>query len=331
MKRLLVLAPNWIGDSLMLTPLFRALKEYDPDLFLGVLAHKRVADIFTNNPCLDRVITFDTKNAFPKLSMISKIKREGFDTALLLKASFTKSLLCKLSKIHEIVGPPSKKLTFINKVIGHPSHTAHKMDNYLGLLEHLGIESKERVPEFFLDEEERNASQALFKELPKGKVTVLLHPKANWELKMWPADYFSRLADLLTEQCGAQVVITGTKDDRPLAFRVKELSRHKPHVLAGETTLRQLAGLIEKADLFISGDTGIMHLAASLKVPLIALFGATSPLFNGPRGKGLIKILWKEKDCRMPCYKLDCRDNQCMKAITPEEVFEAARDILLTT
>jgi lipopolysaccharide heptosyltransferase II len=314
----------------MLTPLFRTLKEKDPDLFTGVLVHKRVVEVFKNNPFVDRVISFDTKNAYPKLSMISKIKKEDFDTALLLKASFTKSLLCKLSKIDQIIGPPSKKLTFINKALKHPSHSEHKMDNYLGLLEHLNIKLEKKNPEFFLDEAGRAQALEALKKLPKTRFTILLHPKANWELKMWPVSYFARLSDLLMEGLDAKVLITGSKDDLELASRIKDASRLKPSVLAGATSLGGLAGLIKEADLFISGDTGIMHLAASLKAPLIALFGATSPSFSGPRGEGPIKVIYNDKDCKMPCYKLDCRDNECMKAITPEEVFEAAKQILVS-
>jgi heptosyltransferase-2 len=312
----------------MLTPLFRALKEKYPDLFIGVLAHRRVIDVFTSNPFIGSVISFDTKNTYPKLSMIAKIKAEGFDTALLLKASFTKSLLCKLSKIEKIIGPASKKLTFINKTMKPLSRSEHKMDNYLGFLEHLGIVPKKKIPEFFLDEKEKSEALATLERVPKKRLTVLLHPKANWELKMWPAGNFSRLSDMLIEGLDARVIITGSQDDLEIASRIREVSRLKPWVLAGATSLGQMAWLIKESDLFISADTGIMHLAASLKVPLIALFGATSPLFNGPRGEGAIKVICKDKDCKMPCYKLDCRDNECMKAITPEEVFEAAKEML---
>ena len=328
MKRILVVVPNWIGDCLMVSPLLRALRQNIKDSFLGVLAHSRVVDIFKNNPFVDLIISFDAKNAFPRPSLISKISKENFDTALLMKGSFTKSLLCKLSGIRDIAGFASKKITFINKSVKQPCADMHKMDHYLAVLQSLGFQAAVKRSEFFLSEEERVEARMFFEKLPQKRFTILLHPKANWQPKMWPPMYFARLADLLIEDLNAQVFITGSKQDLDLALKIKKASRLKPSLLAGETTLRQLAALLEESDLFISADTGIMHLAASLNTSLIALFGATDPRLNGPRGEGIIKVIYKEKDCPMPCYKVDCKDNICMTAIKPEEVFEEAKKIL---
>jgi heptosyltransferase-2 len=331
MKRVLVIVPNWIGDCLMAGPLFRALRKSIEASFIGVLGHRRVVDIFKNNPFIDKVISFDAKNAFPKISMVSKISKERFDTALLLKPSFTKSLLCRLCGIKEIVGFSSRKLTFINRLLVPPAARVHKMDYYIGLVEGLGFGVEKRKSEFFVTSQERADAKEFMAGLPKKRFAIALHPKANWNLKMWPPLYFSRLADLLIEQLDARVFITGSPQDLELALNIEKASNLRPSVLAGRTSLRQLAAILEQIDLFISADTGIMHLAAGLSTPLIALFGATDPQLNGPRGEGLIKVIYKNKNCPMPCYKLDCKDNVCMKAIKPEEVFEEAKGILNKT
>lgn len=324
MKKVLLSFPNWIGDALLASPSLRALKESRKDVFTVVLAKERVREIFQDSPFVDRLITFKYRIPFNLIPSIFKLR---LDTAFLFKPSFTKSFFCKLSGIREIVGYESKKFTFINRRIPLPSQDTHKMDYYLNLLEYAGIKIKRRVPDFFLKEEDFEKANFLLKGV-SSKRKVVIHPKANWALKMWPPEYFSKLSDMLIERLEADILITGSSQDKDLAFSILRLMRNRPYILAGRTNLKGLGALLKLVDLVISADTGIMHLASSLKTPLIALFGPTHPKITGPRGEGFIEIIHKEKNCKLPCYKLDCKDNICMKKITPEEVFERAESFL---
>ncbi|MBN2120962.1 MAG: lipopolysaccharide heptosyltransferase II [Candidatus Omnitrophica bacterium] len=332
MNRVLIVFPNWIGDCLMATPALRALKENKKSSFIGIIVHERVSDIFKNSPFVDRIIESNfPKNIFGKLSLISKISREKFDTVFLLKPSFTKSFVCKVSGIKDIVGFKSKKFTFINKPIEPAEADVHKMDYYLRLLEKSGLKVEKKKSEFFLSDQERKQAQAFLKDLPLKKFRIAVHPRANWDLKMWPAERFASLCDRLIEDLECCLIITGTKQDLDLCSRIGGLMVNKPYILAGKTNLRELAALLKEVDLFISPDTGIMHLAASINTPLIALFGATSPFLNGPRADGAMKIIYNDTGCEKPCYKLGCRDNICMKNIFVEEVFKAAKEMLLVS
>ena len=327
-NRILVLVPNWIGDCLMITPMIRALRDNFPKSHIGILANKRVRDVFRNNPFINEVIEIkDSISFFDKIRLVKVLSLKRFDTALILKPSFTKSLICKLSRVKSIVGFKSKKFTFTGIRIEPLFKNSHKMDHYLYLLTGLGIKVDRITSEFFLSANDKEKARQILTSVKKGACLVVLHPKANWDLKMWPEEYFAELADKLIEKSGASVILTGTNDDLPLIKRIEHLMENKPYILAGRTSLGELAAVLKYADLFISADTGIMHLAAALKIPLIAVFGATSPYMNGPRGEGIIKILFKNKKCGLPCYNLDCKDNICMKEVKVDDVFRQAREI----
>jgi len=330
MKKILVFLPNWIGDSLMATPFLRSLKENNPHCWVGILIHRRVEEIFISSPFVDEIITFSShRDLLSNLRITRKISGEEFDTAFLLKPSLTKSLMCKLARIKDIYGYESKKFTFINRKIPLPSQSTHKMDYYLNLIESIGLKVSKKEPDFFLlPQEVERVDSILPSSILNSKLKVILHPKANWTLKMWPKEYFAQLGDKLIEELGASVIITGAKEDLGLALQIEKLMKNKPYLLAGKTNLRELGAVLKRVDLFISADTGIMHLAASVNTPLIAMFGPTHPSITGPRGKGLIRIIYKNKECEVPCFRLSCRNNICMKSISPEEVFREAREIL---
>jgi len=113
-----------------------------------------------------------------------------------------------------------------------------------------------------------------------------------------------------------------------LVEEIRSMMKSVPVVSCGITTLKELAALLERADLVIANDSGPMHLAVAMKSNVIALFGPTSPGLTGPYGKGSYNILWKTEGCEVPCYDVTCIDNRCMKLITVEEVFQESEKAL---
>ena len=329
-KRIVVIVPNWIGDCLMATPVLRALRENIKNSYIAVLGHPRVIDVFRFNPNLDEIIEFDFKKGiFPLLDIIFRLSPKKFDTAFLLKPSFTKSLVCRLSGVRNIYGCSSKKITFINKSFeAHGRDEVHKMDYYLNTVTGLGLKLTKREPEIFLSNDELDKATRVLESLPEASFRIVIHPKANWHLKMWPVEAFAGLADKLISELKASVIITGTAQDLELAHKIESLMANKPRILAGTTSLRELAAILSKVDLFISGDTGIMHLASSIHTPVLALFGPTHPSISGPRASSIIKIVFNDVGCKVPCYKSDCLSNICMKGIGVDRVFEAAKNII---
>jgi lipopolysaccharide heptosyltransferase II len=151
---------------------------------------------------------------------------------------------------------------------------------------------------------------------------AVLVPGARWKTKIWPAENFGEVAAKLP----VRSVVIGSSADRGIAGQVVASSAGKALSVAGKTTLAELIGIIRNARLVITNDSGPMHIAAALNVPVIALFGPTSPVLTGPYGKGHI-VLQSGEPC-VPCFRKQCKDIICMKGISPADVIDEAMKML---
>ncbi len=327
-KRILVIMPNWIGDCLMAQPIAHILKDQLDNIFVGVLIHKRTVGLFKDNPYIDDITVYnDKENIFSRGKTIYRIGKKRFHTAIIFKPSFNQSLICKLAGIKTVIGPVSDKFNFINKPV-NISKDIHKMDTYLKTVTSLGLRYQGYTEEFFLGKEANDKAKDILKDIPEGKIKIVLHPKANWLPKMWPVEHFARLADRLVDELGVSILISGSPEDVPIAEDIKKLMKNEPFIIAGKTDLKESAAVLKECELFISGDTGIMHLAASLGIRFIALFGPTSPELTFPKTKAEGELVFKNQECKVPCYLADCKDNRCMKDITVEDVLDRIKDVL---
>jgi len=175
---------------------------------------------------------------------------------------------------------------------------------------------------FFTSEDEKHVDDFLSKNMVKsGDFLVALNPGGNWIPKRWPKEHWAILADKLSRQSGAKVIITGSISDIGLAGQIKEAMEEVPLVACGVFNIKQLGALAKRADLFITADTGPMHIANAVGAKnIIAIFGPTSCEITGPYPDTNVSILQKDVGCVIPCYKKDCRDNRCMKAVSPDDV-----------
>jgi lipopolysaccharide heptosyltransferase II len=212
-------------------------------------------------------------------------------------------------------------------------HRLHKAASYLPLLEAIGGQGEARSCDYTVQEEERQAARVLLEAhgAGNGRPCVILHPGANWSHKRWAPERFAALGDRLAERHAVHVVITGGPDDQGLVEQVARTMHQPAIVLAGRTTLRQFGGCVAQANLVIANDTGVLHLAAALSRPLIALYGPTSPALTGPLGDAQRIVVIHHPDCcpRVPCTRpAQGADHPGMDAITVEEVYAAASAML---
>jgi len=154
-----------------------------------------------------------------------------------------------------------------------------------------------------------------------------INPCTTWPSKQWPAERFAHLADLLAQRLGACVLITGGPDDFHTADRITKLASSEPVNLIGRTTIWQLGALIKRCCLYITCDSGPMHISAAVGTPTIALFGPTDPVRHGPYGSSH-RVLRKEMRCS-PCYQRECKNGDCMNAIQVEDIMEVVSPALL--
>lgn len=335
--RILIVEVNWLGDVLFSTPAIKALRKKFPESFISCLIIPRVKEVLEGNPDINELIIYDEEGRHKflpgKLKLISRLRKEKFDLAILFHRSFTRALLTYLAGIPRRAGYSTAKRRFLlTEPLPMPEKDSlHRVDHYLHIASHLGCDGQDRFYEFFPNEDdERFALDFILAQgVSAGDFVICLNPGGNWLPKRWPKEYFAVLADKLINEHKAKVIFTGSKNDTGLIVEIAAQMSSKPIIAAGKTNLKQLAGIFKRADLVISGDSGPLHIAASVGANVIGLFGPTSTWVTGPLGEGKIVIIRGEIDCKIPCYDKDCEDNRCMKAITPEEVVEKIKSFSL--
>jgi lipopolysaccharide heptosyltransferase II len=333
-KRVLIFNVNWLGDVLFSTATIRNIRRNFPDSFIACVVPSRCYPVLKDNPHLDEVIIFDEKDRhggmLDKLKFIQELKSKKFNTAFLLHRSFTRALICRLANIPTRIGYHTKKRAFLlsGKIIPPERDAMHRIDYYLTIIEKAGLKVEDRYTEFFIREEDEQFVEEFLPKHNVGKSDFLavINPGGNWLPKRWPKEYWAKLADALIKEFKAKVVITGARNDITLAEEIKDLMQGRPIISCGVFNLKHLGALCKRADVLISADSGPMHIANAVGAKnIIAIFGPTSPRVTGPYPLTNAVILQKDVGCKIPCYVAYCKENRCMKAVTPEEVLEKIR------
>jgi heptosyltransferase II len=335
-KRILIFNVNWLGDVLFSTATIRNVRRNYPDSYIACVIPSRCYPILKGNPHLDEVIIFDEKDRhkgmLAKLNFISLLKEKKFDTVFLLHRSFSRALICRLAGIGERIGHNTKKRSFLltQKITMPKKDSLHRIDFFLDVIEKAGLRVEDRYLDFiFTPEEEKHVHDFLMKNsVNNGDFIVALNPGGNWIPKRWPKDYWAQLADKLISEMNVKVIITGSISDLPLVNQIKGRMKENPLVACGVFNIKQLGALAKRSDLFITADTGPMHIANAVGAKkIIAIFGPTAKEITGPYPNMNTVILQKDIGCLIPCYKVSCQDNRCMKAVTPDDVLAQVKKI----
>ena len=334
-NRILIVNVNWLGDVLFTTPLIKMIRRSFPSSFIACMVVPRCKEVLEDNAHIDHIIIYDEDGRhsgfFGKLRLIRELRAKHFDTAILLHRSFTRALVTFLSGIRTRIGYNTKnRALLLTKAIKQPPASTHKIEYFLNIGRSMGLDSEDKDYKFFVNDKERfNIEEFLKKSgINKKDKLVVLNPGGNWLPKRWPKERFAQLSDRLRKELKVKTVITGAPKDIHLGNDIVSLSEATPVNACGRTSIKKLGALMERADLVISSDSGPMHLALSVGSSVITLFGPTSDTVTGPYGSGNYIILRKDIGCDIPCYNFACRDYKCMKAITVDDVFKKAKEIL---
>lgn len=336
MNRVLVVLPNWVGETLFATPLLAALRKHRPGAFIATLGWPQCRAVLQHNPSVDELLDYDERGRHRRWGARWRLSRSlraaRFDTAFLLRPSLSRTWLAWWSGIPARVGFANAKSGWLLTHRAAPAPSAHKARSYAPLLEAAGLPSALASYEYHVSDEERREAAARLAADGRSSAApvVVLHPGANWRHKRWAPERFAAVGDRLAQALGARIVVTGAAEDRPSAASIIGGMRHPAACLAGETTVRQLGALLEQAHLVISNDTGVLHIAAALQRPLVALYGPTSPALTGPLGDPRRMAVLHHPGCcpRIPCYAPDHPPHPGMDSITVEEVCAAAMQLL---
>ncbi len=336
MKNILVFNVNWVGDVIFSSPIFRALKEQYPGVRVSCLAVPRVLDILRCCPGLDEIIEYDEKGkhrGLPgKLRLIGTLRMQKFDAVFLLHRSWTRALLVYLAGIPVRVGYDTKKRgALLTHTVEPLCDQPHRSDHYLHVIESFGIPVRDRTCALAAPPEAQKRLDEILKQngADASRPLVIINPGGNWDLKRWPKERFAALISSLKSRWDITLILTGAGKDAGLVKEIDRAAGGGNLLLAGKTGLTELTALMEKAVLVVSADSGPSHIASGVGTPVVAVFGPTRPEITAPRGSGRTVVLQKDVGCnRQSCYKLDCPDNLCMKAVTAEEVCFAAEAFL---
>jgi heptosyltransferase-2 len=324
---MVVLTPNWLGDGVMALPALAAVRRHLGAATLVVAARPSTAALFRMVPGVDRVLPLDASSRRADAEALAQIKA---DCALLLPNSFGSAWAARRAGIPERWGFASDfRRPLLTKAVRQPRGRMHQSEYYLALVSALGMTPIGEVPRIVVPEEARRRASDLLARHGIGDDGALvgMAPGAAYGgAKQWPPERFGRLARLLHERRKTVSVLVGSRADRATGDQIAP----GPHVvdLIGQTDLPVLAGVMARSRAFVSNDSGAMHMAAAVGLPVTAIFGATDERATAPLGPASAsapahEILTCDVFCR-PCLLRECPiDHRCMKRIDPERVCAA--------
>lgn len=330
-KNILIVKLSAIGDVIHALPVPTALKQCFPDARITWIVEKPAYDLLVGHPHIDEIMIFD-KPKFKKITslikaappFIKELKSRKFDLTIDLQGLFKSAAIAFLSGANSrLVYENSRELSNLlsSRICGQHQY-GHVVERYLDVVRAIGCQVEK--PQFVINispkEQQLADSIAVKAGLQVKNQYVILAPGANWPNKCWPLAHFAKLADYLYEKEIIPVVIGGA-NDRRLYSDIAAKCAVPPIDLTGKTSLKQLAYIIQNALSFIGGDTGPMHLAAALGTPVVALYGPTDIIRNGPYGE-VHTALTVSRECT-GCWKRKCPlDYDCLEPISPESVYE---------
>lgn len=337
-RNLLIRSTNWIGDAVMTTPAIRAIRKRFPNSHVSLLAKPWVMPVFENSEHIDRLLIYDDKGRhkgiFGKFRLARDLKKYHFDAAILLQNAFEAALITFLAKIPLRVGYNTdvRQLLLTHAVsCTDEIKKKHQTDYYLNIIRGIGMKEDNR--ELYLELNQRDRLRAektlLEQHLSLDDKIVGINPGATYgPAKQWPLDRYAHLADKIQAFTGGRIIIFGGPNDRNLGKKISQKMQHRPIDLSGKTSLGEAMALIERCDLFITNDSGLMHVAAALDVPLIAVFGSTNSITTGPLSQNS-RIVQVPLECS-PCLRPECPKGHlnCMDQISVEMVFNVVKDML---
>lgn len=334
-------ATNWVGDAVMSLPALRALHERYPNAEIAILAKPWVADLYRREPVARRVIPYTPKTLGEKWAAGRALAREGFDCAVLLQNAFEAAAVAFAARIPERIGYARDGRGFLlTRAVPVPRPgeiPRHERFYYLEMLRRAGI--LDRLPEsegirLEGSEEARASGLARFKELGLGDTVVGVSPGAAYgTAKRWMPESFAAAAVKVARELGASVALFGSASERELCASIEQAMENaigggvRVRNLAGETTLAEFMDLAAACRVFLTNDSGGMHIASALGVPTVAVFGSTDDTTTGPTGP-LARVVREPVECS-PCLKRECPiDHRCMTRIAPERVASVALELV---
>lgn len=331
-KKILIFGPNWVGDAIMSTPMVSSLKKVFPDAIIIMVVKPYVYSLWKTNTSIDEIWTFKAPkvfNIFAYLKLFWRIKKYHFDLTIILPHYFRYAFLALLSGINYRIGYNVRhRGIFLTHSLdyNHNLRKKHMVENYSDILRVMAIEPENKRLTLTIDFNNQIKAKEILEEnnINSEDLVIGLAPGAIYgPAKRWPKERYAEIADKIINEYQAKVIIFIGPMERALGYEIEKIMFNKPIILNCDDSLLGTAALIKRCNLFITNDSGLMHIAAAVKTKIIAIFGSTSSDWTGPYGNGHIVV--KKPIVCSPCFKRKCqfKTYDCLKSISIEAVLGA--------
>jgi len=331
-NNILIRSTNWVGDAVMTLPALEAVRENFPESRITVLARPWVAPVFENHPAVKNTLIYNRHDGLKKnisefFHITNLVRKNRYDLTVLFQNAFEAALIAYLGGVKSRLGFDSDGRGFLlTHGIKRSSEVfaVHQVEYYLSILKASGLEAESRTPVLYLSKKDIAKAENLLQlqGISKNDFILGISPGAIFgNAKRWPVERFAKIGDWASERWGAKVIILGSGKEKNIGNKMAGIMRNKAVDFCGATSLGEAMGIIGRCNLFVTNDSGLMHISAALGVPTLAIFGSTDHVATGPRGLKT-RIIRHDTACS-PCLKPECpTDFKCMLSIEPEEVWD---------
>lgn len=345
---ILIIRLSAIGDVVHVLPALRSLRSHFPESKISWLVEDKASDILTDYPDIDDVIVFPRKKWQGEilktkktlnilsdiLSFYKKLRKEQYDLVIDFQGNLKSGIMNLITGSANRIGfgrGYCKEFNYLSTQYQSypPGKKMHRIKKNLSLLKDLGIENKFQRPELPVSKaEEEYISKFINTNISPLLPIIIVHPGTSkfGSYKQWPAQNYSLLADMILDTYKANMIFTWGPNEFGVVKEIVKNMKHKAFPACETKTIKQLIELIRRARLFIGGDTGPLHIASILDIPVIGIYGPKDPEIYGPyNGKAI--VIKKDVPCS-PCTKRTCSDPICMTSILPEDVFRGVSKLM---
>lgn len=336
-KRILIIRTDRLGDVILSTPVIKNLRAAYPKAHIAFMCRPYTKPVLEGNPYLDEVIVYDKygkhKSIWASVQFSLYLRKKKFDWAIILHPTNRAHFIAFLAGIPYRVGWDRKMSYFLTKKIPHTKQEGkkHELEYTLDILNQIGVPVFDFNTYFPVNEYAIKKVEELFKKLGlgEGEKIIVIHPSASCPSKRWPEEYFSQLIKLISDKGNLKIIIVTSENEKK--FGQKIVDENEVIDLRGKLNIAELGALLRKSSLFISNDSGPVHIAAALEIPVISIFGRCDPGLSPRRWRPLGKksfYFHRNIGCKK-CFAHNClKEFLCLKAISPQEVAKKAISIL---
>lgn len=336
--KILIRATNWVGDAILALPALRAVRNRFPEAEIAILARPYVADIYRDQQICDQLIVYDSANAhagfFGRERIAAELRAKKFDVAFLLQNAFDAAWLAWRAGIPERIGyARDGRNLLLTKAIAVPKPgeiPPHEKFYYLELLRRAGwidsLPDKSFISLHVPEQSRLRAGEFLAQAgARKNSLRIAIGAGASYgSAKCWPSSRFAELANWLQFQSDCDVILFGTPSEAAVTSAIAAGMRKSPVDLTGKTAIADLPALLSHCHLFIGNDSGAMHVAAAVGLPVIAVFGPSDPDGTTPVTPRCTIV--QQKPYCSPCFLRHCpTDHRCMLKISVDMVEAAVK------